>query len=93
MLVSEGTPPPEWTCHDVACREYEQLEGQVREVRLTGEISTPALMAAREAALEAIRAAGQPQPEALVVYGTMGDGAGSAIFGTNECRSGLSVEF
>ncbi len=91
--IPAGAAPPEWTCHEVRFREYVQLEGQVCEVRLTGDMSTPALMAAREAGWEAIRAAGQPHPEALVVFTTIGDKGGSAIFGTNECRPGLSVEF
>lgn len=91
--VPAGAAPPEWTCHKVTFREYVQLEGQVCEVRLTGAISTPALMAAREAGMEAIRAAGEPEPEALVVFTTIGKNGASAIFGTNDCRPGVGAQF
>ena len=85
--------PPEWTCHAVDFREYVQLDGQICEVRLRGDMSTPALIAVREAGLEAIRKAEQPSPEALVVYSAHEANSGSAIFGTNDCRPGVSVQY
>lgn len=88
-----GAAPPQWTCHEVTFREYVQLEDQVCEVRLIGDISTPALMAAREAGLRAIRAAGQPEPEALVVFSTIEPSRASGLFGTNDCKPSASVWF
>ncbi len=84
---------PQWDCTSVTFREYVQLEGQTCDVRLTGEMSTPALDAVRKAGLDAIHAAGKHVPEALVVYHFDGEGSGWGTFGTNECHPEISVEF
>ncbi|MEE4202673.1 MAG: hypothetical protein V2I45_03520 [Halieaceae bacterium] len=91
--VPSGEVSPEWACNEVVFREYVQLEGQVCEVRLRGHATTPALMAARQAGLEAIRAAGRPLPEALVVFSANATGNSVGIFGTNDCEPGDSVQY
>jgi hypothetical protein len=91
--VPSGEVPPEWACNEVVFREYVQLDGQVCEVRLRGYVTTPALMAARQAGLEAIHAAGRPVPEALVVFSTNETYKGVGIFGTNDCEPGDSVQY
>lgn len=86
-------PSGRWNCPVGTFRQYVQLEEQRCEVRLTGNTSTTALSAARSAGIQAIRAFGQPAPEALVVFTQNDEDYAWGMFGTDSCRGGMVVEF
>ncbi|MEO1080216.1 MAG: hypothetical protein AAFY29_11735 [Pseudomonadota bacterium] len=86
-------PSGRWNCPVGTFRQYVQIEGQSCEVRLTGNTSSAALSAARAAGMQAIRAFGQPAPEALVMFTHTDEDYAWGMFGTDACGGGMVVEF
>ena len=79
-----------WVCNDVEIRRYLKLESQDFEVRITGEISTRAAMAAIQASRGLVKALA---PKAGTVSQVLPDGDGSYLidWGTADGQGTLTT--
>lgn len=93
-LCSRKFPSKSWTCGHVTIRRYVRLASQDFEVRVKGDITTDAALAAIEASRRELRSGsdqGTDRPDTAIFVFPAGDGSYYVHWGTPEGYGRLTV--